>query len=310
MSKIIQLTQGKVAIIDDEDFERVNKYKWCWAGGYRRNYAVTRIGKNNPDYKQGYYLLMHRLVMKTSRDLHVDHIDGNGLNNQKINLRNCTRGQNAANTKIRKNNTSSFTGVSQVHEKLFCAGIFYNGKRFHLGYFPDASSAAFAYNKAAKLYFGEFAKLNDIDPNFTPVNRTVGDSNQTGFRGVHKTKSSRFQVMLSNKRIGTFDSAVEAAFIYNQSAKEKFGHKAKLNDLTGYDINLFIGSKRRKPILTSKNTSGMRGVSFNKQKQKYCARCQKEYLGSYLDIFDAATAYNKRAYEIWGEDAILNIIPD
>lgn len=93
----------------------------------------------------------------------IDHIDGNGLNNQKANLRPCSRSQNMANQKIR---TSSITGFKGVHfnkrDLVFTAFIRLNRKLKYLGSFKDAQDAAAAYNAAAIENFGEFAKLNKI----------------------------------------------------------------------------------------------------------------------------------------------------
>lgn len=157
MSKEIPLTRGQCAIVDDEDYERMSQYKWiCNAQGY-----AMRTSREN-DVKIGVY--MHKEVMNIREESHVDHIDGNPLNNQKSNLRPCTHGQNMFNKKSYKNSTSKFKGVSWKSEnKKWVAQIQYNGKKAHIGYFSSEIEAAVAYNAKAVELFGEFARLNVID---------------------------------------------------------------------------------------------------------------------------------------------------
>jgi len=136
------------AIVDDEDFERVNKYKWYIRAGY----ALTKIN--------GGTIAMHNLIMESSP---IDHKDHNKLNNQKSNLRKCTQHQNTMNSRPRKNKSSEYKGVSW-HTKAgkWQASISPNGKRIYLGLFETEIQAGRVYNENAKKYFGEFAYLNNI----------------------------------------------------------------------------------------------------------------------------------------------------
>ena len=157
MAKEIKLTQGKVAIVDDADFEYLNQFKWY----ANNNYAVRcfTVSKNKVNR-----ILMHREIMKISKGLIIDHIDRNGLNNQKNNLRICTNSQNLMNRCKNINNTSGFKGV--VYNKLdkkYRAKIYFNSKCISLGCYIDPKDAAKAYNEAALKYHGEFANLNKID---------------------------------------------------------------------------------------------------------------------------------------------------
>lgn len=152
--KIIKLTRNKSTLVDDVDFEKLSKIKWqCNSNGY----ATCGIGKKGKQRTK----LLHRVLLNPPKNLQVDHINGNRLDNRRINLRVCTNRQNSANQQTPKHNTSGFKGVTwHKINKNWNAGIKILGKRIHLGVFQDKKSAARAYNKAAKIYFGSFAKLN------------------------------------------------------------------------------------------------------------------------------------------------------
>ncbi len=157
-TKRIKLTWGKWAIVDAEDYDRLSRYKWlavemgrCWYGR-----TLKRDGRP---------LAMHRLIMDAPKGLMVDHIDHDGLNNRKSNLRLCTRKQNRRNRRPNRGGTSKYKGVCWCKSsKKFRVAISHNKKRFYLGYFHDQVEAAKAYDKAAKKFFGEFAYLNFPSP--------------------------------------------------------------------------------------------------------------------------------------------------
>ncbi len=156
--KKIPLTQGEFALVDDEDFDWLNQWKWLLLTNGKNNlYAATWIG--------GKCVLMHRLILglKKENKLQVDHINNNGLDNQKRNLRICTNQQNSWNQKKRKNKTSKYKGVSwsKLHKK-WKVEIMINSKEKFLGLFSDPCKAAKAYNEAAKNLFGKFARLNNV----------------------------------------------------------------------------------------------------------------------------------------------------
>lgn len=159
--KEIKLTKGQVALVDDEDYEYLNQWKWQAHESYNNFYAMRSYSENNKTK----HVLMHRLIMKTKTGYDVDHIDHNGLNNQKNNLRNCSRSDNL------KNNTprgrSRYMGVRYQSERkngkvyeYICSQITVNGKWMHLGLFKTEEDAAMAYDNAARKYFGEYANLN------------------------------------------------------------------------------------------------------------------------------------------------------
>ena len=106
---------------------------------------------------------MHRLIIDCPVNMQTDHINGNGLDNRKSNLRVCYNYQNARNQKLRPNSNSGFKGVSLIKDRnKWVAQIKVNGKVKYLGAYTLKEEAARAYNKAAKELFGEFAWLNKL----------------------------------------------------------------------------------------------------------------------------------------------------
>jgi len=157
--KQIPLTQGKFALVDDEDFEYLNQFKWCALKRPHTFYAV----RNLPNGKGKQKLIgMHRVILKvTDGEIECDHIDWNGLNNQKSNLRLCTSAQNEKNKKPIEGRASKYKGVCwHKGAKKWYSQIIIKNKKTYLGCFIDEIEAAKAYDEMAKLHFGEFAYLN------------------------------------------------------------------------------------------------------------------------------------------------------
>jgi hypothetical protein len=158
--KEIKLTQGKVALVDDEDYDELRRYRWS-AAKKGNTYYVRRGGNSKRGIKQ---IIMHRIIIGAKDDDFVDHRDGNALNNQKINLRICKPQQNSWNSKPHCNSLSKYKGVTlranASLKKRWRAGIEINGKNIHLGDYYTEEEAALAYDKAAIKRQGEFARLN------------------------------------------------------------------------------------------------------------------------------------------------------
>lgn len=155
----VKLTQNKIAIIDDEDYEKISSRKW---------FAWRHPNPPHAFYVHSYEppchtIKMHRLVLDvTDRSIHIDHINGNTLDNRKANLRLATHSENTKNAKLNSRSTTGYKGVTKVALNKWRVQIQNSGKKYHLGTFTDLKEAAKAYNIAALAHFGEFARLNEI----------------------------------------------------------------------------------------------------------------------------------------------------
>lgn len=157
--KEIPLSRGMFALVDDEDYEYLSKSKWHAQKGNTTFYAERLL--RTADRPNGKSEKMHRVIMKATSDVDVDHIDHNGLNNQKPNLRLCSQSQNSQNMRAKPNTASGYKGV--IWEKAlrkWRTRIQLDGKLRTVGYFDDVVEAAIAYDIAAIETFGEFAYTN------------------------------------------------------------------------------------------------------------------------------------------------------
>lgn len=153
--KYIPLTQGRQAIVDDEDYEVVRKYKWSLktSSDKKRHYVTTRI--NN---KTAY---LHRLIMNPPKHLEIDHRNHNCLDNRKCNLRICTHSQNMQNSMKKTNCKSKYKGIYWEKKKSKWRPTINDGNHnIYLGYYESEIEAAKAYDKKAIELFGEFAFVN------------------------------------------------------------------------------------------------------------------------------------------------------
>lgn len=151
--KKIKLTQGKFALVDDADYEWLVQFKWCIVKVRRIYYAIRAV--------QGKTVYMHRFMLEAPKDMDIDHINHNGLDNRRANLRICTHIQNLQNKRSSCNGTSKYKGVSWCkRDKKWTAQIEHGGQSAYLGRFANELEAANAYDKAAKELHGEFAYLN------------------------------------------------------------------------------------------------------------------------------------------------------
>lgn len=149
--KKIPLTQGKFALIDDEDEELVSRHKWHTQS---RGYVRTFVGRKS--------IYLHRLIMNAPDGVEVDHINNNKLDCRKSNMRLCTRSQNNMNKPCGKG-SSLFKGVhwDKARGKWMARAVV-KGKLKNLGRFEKEEDAARAYNRAAIENYGEFANLNEV----------------------------------------------------------------------------------------------------------------------------------------------------
>lgn len=226
MTKQIPLNnkRGEIlyALVDDSDYTELSRHKWHLLAG---RYA-GRTG----------HVYMHRQILSAPTDASVDHIDGNGLNNTRSNLRLVSQSQNNMNAKPRQKSTSRYKGVYwNDHHQKWSAHIQVDGKKTYIGRYATQREAALAYNEAAKRHFGEYARLNQIvdDPSDTPV-AEPRPQKTARFRGVswdksRNTWSAKIQVEKHTINLGRFFDELEAAKAYDKAARQYHGAKAKLN---------------------------------------------------------------------------------
>ncbi len=152
----VPLTKGYTAIIDVESIPLIDKYKWYANKANNSVYAVTAIRDSSEKQRK---LGMHRIIAKTPDHLYTDHINGNGLDNRKANLRFATNAENLRNQGARVNNKSGYKGVYWGKQsKRWEAKIAAFGKIYFLGRFDTPQEAHIHYCKAAKRLHGAFAK--------------------------------------------------------------------------------------------------------------------------------------------------------
>lgn len=162
--RTIELPNGALALVDADDFERVNKFHWCISSVKHLQYAHRR--SHNDESIDTKTVKMHRFILglhgKKFQHISVDHINGNGLDNRKSNLRRADMSQNLANIHTR-HSKHIFKGVSYSSRKKHCqwrARIRKDNKLIDLGHYPTVELAAAAYDGAAKALYGEFANGN------------------------------------------------------------------------------------------------------------------------------------------------------
>lgn len=245
--KIINTIDGHEIFVDDEDYDYL-----MLLYDFKLNVHGYPVGKPKPQYKKmGLFssVPIHKILIDKGvkgRHVVIDHKDGNKLNNQKENLRICTHADNMKNRKP-QGGTSQYKGVHWGKTiQNWRVRININGKKKVIGTFSNEIAAANAYNYYAKMYYGEFALLN---------NCPYMDKDEWMIYKCEKKKTSKYHGISfvggkwlaqiwdgkRNVRIGNFETEEEAALAYNKKAIEIFGERAKLNK-TQYKFHL-IGNK-------------------------------------------------------------------
>lgn len=159
--RYIPLTHGYYAIVDAEDYEKLSQYKWAALFNSQGNiiYAARSAFREENGKRKRCTILMHREIMNPPDGMVIDHINGNGLNNRRCNMRTCTQAQNICNCRPRTDGKSQFIGV-YPHKDRWRAKITCKGQTHFLGTFDDEVKAARARDGKAIELFGEFARLN------------------------------------------------------------------------------------------------------------------------------------------------------
>ena len=229
MPREIALTQGKVAIVDDEDYPAITALgSWCFNCGY----AVRAGG-----------VRMHRVVVGAPHGMQVDHVNGDTLDNRRSNLRLCDSAGNQANRK-RVRGVPKFKGVGWQRRKsgtgFWKAAIVHLGRTYYLGAYSTDIEAAAAYNAKAVELFGEFAHLNDLS---LPADPRVSDTRPAQI--ARRGSSSQYKGVTYDRARGTwmaqlkhrgdvvlkrrFPTEHEAAKAYDDAARAAFGDAAITN---------------------------------------------------------------------------------
>lgn len=155
----IELTRGRSAIVDDGDLETLQRFTWQAAFDGRYWYAVSSYLR---DGRFGKYR-MHRLIVGAGKDQFVDHINGDGLDNRRVNLRVCSRAENSRNRKPSWFRRAPKGVAWHAKTRKWQARINFDRRQIHLGYFHTPEEAAAVYDAASLRLFGKFAAPNNTD---------------------------------------------------------------------------------------------------------------------------------------------------
>lgn len=311
MTKRILLTRGKFALVDDSDFEWLSQWKWQCTESHG-NYYATRRQKIEGKYQ---YIKMHRVIIDAPGSMMVDHVDGNGLNNERRNLRLTDATGNARNTRARAGSSSRYKGVAwDKGMKAWRAFIVVRKTMKHLGCFEDEKFAARVHDKAAVEYHGEFARENfpeEPAPSDDEIEEHRRSPFKTSrFRGVswHSQNHNwtvKIQVNRRTIRLGSHQDERLAAQVYDFAAAKYHGEHAMFN----FPGETLLSEKMFDDITRgTQPKSQYRGVSFGDGKWVAYIRSNRKQvsLGRFTDEVEAAKAYNEAAIKYHGSKAKLN----
>jgi hypothetical protein len=224
--KELKLTRGMVALVDDDDFEKVNKYNWCICNAKYRIYAKSVVGD------------LHRFILNPPKGKVVDHINGNGLDNRKENLRICDPKENVRNARRGTDNKSGHNGIYwHKASKKWMARITVDYKDIYLGVFENIEDAIKSRREAEAKYFGEF--INLIDQEMKPIEITHPAAgkmdkrkscmSKNKYKGVTKHKSGFIvRLVLPDKGrtvLGYKKTEEEGARLYISEFKKHYGYE-------------------------------------------------------------------------------------
>lgn len=237
MTREIPLTRNQVAIVDDEDYDWLSQWKWTFTQKSARytGYAYRHVYKSGGGVSK---IFLHRLILDAPPGVGVDHINGNGLDNQRSNLRLATHQQNMRNRRSQDGGTSIYKGVRQQKCEQWQASLHVDGTYRAIGVFNSEIEAAKAYDAAAVYHYGEFARTNfdpPAPPEIDPLRQARGKRGAaSAYRGVFfQLDIQQWVAKIGHKSVqhylGRFESEIEATRAYDRAAIELHGERAKLN---------------------------------------------------------------------------------
>ena len=238
------MTKGKVALVDDSDFEWLMQWKWSYAS---TGYAVRMIRDfNEKGVKTTICVRMHRVLLSAKdSNIYVDHINRDKLDNRRSNLRLATNSENQLNTISWSTSTTGYKGVTKCKRlNRYRASITKDGRYISLGHYVKIEDAAYAYNLTAKKLFGEFARLNNLpkDYEFNPVKHEKKNVSKSGHRYIYPYKGRYTVAFLKDgkqKHIGVFETLEMAISARDKQLIEWYGDLRKPNNMpaNGFERN-------------------------------------------------------------------------
>lgn len=306
---LIPMNQGRQVKIDVVDCD-LAAHRWTLQGGrYAARMTISEGVARR--HKMHRIILERRLGRPLRPGMVVDHINGDGLDNRRTNLREATRTENMRNVRPRSGGTSKYKGVRRLAAHTWEARL---GEQT-VGYFDTDEDASLAYDKAALAAYGEFARLNhpgDEVLAWTEPLRRYGRKAMSGFRGVAPCGNRWLAEIKHDKhryQLGSFATAEHAAFAYDKAALSLYGDRAQLNHPVEQVIEWMAPQRR----LRATNSSGYRGVKLIGR--RWCASIhavgKAKHLGMMFDTAEeAARAYDAAALAVYGGRAILNFPPE
>lgn len=214
--KTIPVAKGYEAIVDDEDYEKLSSFKWIILKSKGTQYARCSVKISFGNSK---YIVMHRMLIDVPPGMEIDHINHNGLDNRRNNLRIVTREQNTRNA---RRLDGKYKGVIRSGNR-WVARIAVNGKTRKVAFLDTEEGAAMAYDKAALVIFGEYAHTNFNSSNYTQIElREMSEHinelinrvrlSSSSYKGVRWSKrDKRWLAYYKKKYLGRFLDELEAA---------------------------------------------------------------------------------------------------